>query len=65
MEGLFKHPGQVLHGLYQVAVLGKGLAGAGDVRLLEHVPAQLLQIHLAGDGDDGDGVHIGRGNAGD
>ncbi len=54
--------GRVLH---QIAVLGKGGHRPGDVHLLEDIPPQEVGGHLARDGHQGDGVHIGRGHAGD
>ena len=45
-------------------MLGEGLAGAGNVRLLEHVAAQKLRVHLAGNRHQGDAVHVSGGNAG-
>ena len=65
MKGLLHHPGDVVGVLDQIAVLGEGGAGAGDVHLLEDVPAQQVALDLAGDGHHGDGVHIGGGDAGD
>ena len=50
---------------HQVAVLDKGLHRPGDVRFLEHVPPQQPGIHLAGEDDQGDGIHVGGGNAAD
>ena len=65
VEGLLYHSGDVVGVLDQIAVLDKGGHGAGDVHLLKDVPAQQIALHLAGDGHQGDGVHIGGGDAGD
>ena len=65
VEGFFENPGQLPGVLYQIAVLGEGFTGAGDVGLLEYIPAQQFGVHLAGNGHHGNGIHIGGGNAGD
>ena len=65
VKGLLDDAGDVVGVFHQVAVLGEGGHRAGDVHLLEDVPAQQMAGHLAGDGHHGDGVHIGRGDAGD
>ncbi len=48
-----------------VVVLGDGQGDAGDVNLLEGIGAEQLGRNLAGDADQGHGVHHGGGNAGD
>jgi hypothetical protein len=50
---------------HQVVVFGDGQSDAGDVGFLKGVGADQLAAHLAGDADDGRGVHHGRGNARD
>ena len=65
MKGLLYHSGDVVGVLDQIAVLDEGGHGAGDVHLLEDVTAQQIALYLAGDGHQGDGVHIGGGDAGD
>ena len=65
VERLLKDAGQVRRILDQIRMLRKGLARAGDVSLLEHIAAQQPGVHLAGDRDQGDGIHICRRNAGD
>ena len=65
VKGLLHHPGDVVGVLHQIAVLGEGGHGPGDVHLLKDVPAQQVAGHLAGDGHHGDGVHVGGGDAGD
>ena len=65
VKGLLHDAGDVAGALDQIAVLGEGGHRAGDVHLLEDVPAQQVAGHLAGDGHHGDGVHIGGGDAGD
>ena len=64
MEGLLDHPGDVVGVLHQVAVLGEGRHGAGDIHLLEDIPPQQVGGDLPGNGHHGDGVHIGGGDAG-
>ena len=64
MEGLRHNAGNIIAVFHQVAVLGEGGTGAGDVHLLKDVPAQQMAGHLAGDGHHGDGIHIGGGDAG-
>ena len=51
--------------LHQVVVLGDRHRDAGDVGFLEGVGADQRRGHLAGDRDDGDGVHLGVGDRGD
>ena len=65
VKGLLYHTGDVIGVLHQIAVLGEGGHGSGDVHLLKDVPAQQVAGHLAGDGHHGDGVHVGGGDAGD
>ena len=48
----------------QVVVLGHRQRDAGDVDLLEGVLADERRGHVAGDGDDRDGVQLRRGDAG-
>ena len=65
VKGFLENAGELPGVFYQIAVLDKGLAGAGDVGLLEHVPAQEAAFHLAGDDHQGNRVHVGGGDAGD
>ena len=65
VEGLRHHPGQRFRVLDQIAVFDEGGDGAGDIHLLENIPAQQVAGHLPGDGHHGDGVHVGGGDAGD
>ena len=39
VKRLLENPGQVRRVFHQVRMFGKRLAGAGDVHLLEHIPA--------------------------
>ena len=55
-------PGGVLD---QIAVFNKRSHCAGDIHLLEDVPAQQAGGHLPGDRHQGDRIHISGGNAGD
>ena len=64
VEGLMNdaaHIGDVLH---QVVVLGAGPGDAGGVGLLEGIVADQMGRHLAGQADDGNGIHQGVGQAG-
>ena len=65
VESLLDDAGDVVGVLHQIAVLGEGSHGAGDVHFLEDIAAQQMAGDLTGDGHHGDGVHIGRGDAGD
>ena len=65
MKGLRHNAGDVVGVLDQIAVLGKGGHSAGDVDLLENVPAQQMAGDLAGNSHHGNGVQIGSGNAGE
>lgn len=49
VKGLLKDPGNVLRPADDVAVLGEGLGGAGDVRFLKDVPPQQIAAHLPRD----------------
>ena len=64
MEGLVDGLGQVVDVLHQIVVLGAGPGDADDVHFLEGVVADQGGGHLAGDHHDGDGVHVGRSDAG-
>ena len=63
-EGLAHYVGDGLGVPHQIGGLGDGHGDAGDVHLLEGVLAQGLLGHVAGDEDDGGGVHVGGGDAG-
>ena len=63
MKGLLENPGNIRCLLDDIAVLGEGLRRPGDVRLLENVPPQQIAADLSGDDHQGDGVHIGGGDA--
>jgi len=62
-EGLANGRGDVLGPGHQVVVLGDRQGDARDVHLLEGVRAQQARAHLPRDGDQGDGVQHGRGQA--
>ena len=64
VEGLAERAGEVVGGLQQEAVLDHGHSDAHDVGLLEAVRADDAARDLAGDDHHGDGVHVGRGDAG-
>ena len=49
----------------RIVVLGAGAGDARDVALLEGVVADEVRRDLSGEDDDRDGVHVGRGDAGD
>jgi hypothetical protein len=57
VERLVHHFRDVVGVHHEPVVLGHGDGDAGDVRLLEGVTADGEGVHLAGDGDHGDGVH--------
>ena len=57
--------GQLGHVLDHEVVLGAGAGDAEGIRLLEGVAANEGAVDLAGDGDDGDGIHHGVHQAGD
>ncbi len=64
MERLLKDARDVLRPLDQVAVFDKGLAGAGDIRFLEHIPAQQVADNLPRNHYQRDRIHVGSGNTG-
>ena len=55
----------MLHVLHQIIVLGAGPRDADGVAFLKRVAADQMGRHLAGDADDGDGIHQRVGQAGD
>ncbi len=59
MEGFLNDPGDVSRVPHDIAVFDEGLAGSGNIRLLEHIAPHHLAVHLAGDTDQGDAVHKG------
>ena len=65
VERLLHHSGDALNVLYQIAMFNEGSHSAGDVHLLENIPSQQIALHLTGNGNHRNGVHIGGGNAGD
>ena len=65
VEGLLEDAGEVARILDQIAAFCEGLARAGDVRLLEDVAPQQVASHLAGDGHQRNGIHIGGGESRD
>jgi hypothetical protein len=65
VEGLAQHVAEVGGIFHQVVVLGDGHGDAADVGLLEGVLADQVGADLGGDRDQGDGVHVGRRDAGD
>lgn len=64
VEGLPHHPGDVVHLLHQVVVLGDGHGHPGDVRLLEGVGSDEGPGDVPGDGHHRGGVHVGIRQAG-
>ncbi len=56
---------QLRQGLHQEIVLGAGARDAERVGFLKRVAADQLGGHLAGDGDDRDGIHHRIDQAGD
>ncbi len=62
VEGLVDGVGQLVGIANEIVVLGAGTGDAGDVALLEGVVADEVRGHLPREDDDGDGVHVGRGD---
>ena len=60
MKRFFEHAGNVRRAIDQIAVLGKRLRRAGDIRLLKHIAPQQVAAHLTGDDHQRDGIHIRR-----
>ena len=65
VERLVNDLRQVFQFLDQIVVLGAGARDAEGVGLLESVAADEFAGDLAGEGDDGDGIHHGIDEAGD
>ena len=65
VEGFVDDLGELVEVLDEIVVLGAGAGDAEGVGFLEGVAADELAGDLAGDGDDGDGVHHGVDEAGD
>ena len=65
VEGLFDRLGDLAGAHQQVVVLGDRQGDAGDVGFLEAVASDQVAGDIAGDRDDGDGVHLRGGDAGD
>ena len=63
VKGLLQHLGQVLHLPDQIVVLGDGGGDPGGVRFLEGILADQGSGHLSADDHQGDGIHVGGGNA--
>ena len=64
IEGLFDGRGQLRHILHQIVVLGARTGDAHDIGFLKGVVADEMRGHLAGDHDQRNGVHVGRGDTG-
>ncbi|MPM80912.1 hypothetical protein SDC9_127963 [bioreactor metagenome] len=65
VKGFFHDPGDIVCVLDQIAVLDKRGAGPGYVHLLEDIPSEQEALYLPGNGNQGNAVHIGRGDPGD
>ena len=65
VEGLFDGLGDFAGAHQEVVVLGDREGDAGDVGFLEAVAPDQVACDVAGDHDDGHGVHVGGGDAGD
>ena len=65
MESFFQRRSQVTHILDEEIVLDDGTRNTHGVALLESIQANRWRGHLAGNDDHGNGVHVGRGDAGD
>ena len=64
-EGQAHRSGNPGHAIDQVGSLGDGLDDGNDVYFLESIPAQQLGRNVSGDRNDGRGIAVGIGNAGD
>ena len=64
VEGLVDRARQIGDRLHEIIVLGAGPRDARGVGLLEGVVADQMGRHLAGQADDGDGIHQRIGEAG-
>ncbi len=62
IEGFFEDPGQIFDIFHQVIMFGAGPGDADNVDFLEGVVSDQERRDLAGQDDDGDGVHEGGGN---
>ena len=65
VEGLLHDPGDIRHVAHDIAVFDEGFAGAGNIRLLEHITAHHLAVDLTRDADQRNTVREGRRDAGD
>src|SRR3569832_1669719 len=65
IKRLFDGLGEVLHVFDEEVVLDARTGDADGGDLLERSVADQLRRYLTGDDDHGDGVHVGRGDAGD
>ena len=64
-KGLPDNPRQLLGPLHQIIVLRDGTGDAGDIGFLEGVPPDIGIPYLPCEANQGDRIHIGRGNSGD
>ena len=65
VKGFLEDPTGIRRIFQKVAVLDEGFHHAGGVHLLKHVPPQQMGIHLAGNHDQRNGIHLGGGDAAD
>ena len=65
VEGLVNDAGEIVDVLDQIVVLGAGAGDAHGVAFLKGIRADEGGGHLAGDDDDGDGIHQRIGHPGD
>ena len=65
VEGFVNDLGEFGERLHHEVVLGGGAGDAEGVGFLKGVAADEFGVHLAGDGDEGDGIHHGVDEAGD
>ena len=63
VKGLPYNAGKLFGVPHDIAVFDKGFHRAGNVRLLEHISADLMRIHLSGQTHHRNAVGKGRGNA--
>lgn len=65
VKRFLENPGQLGCPLDNITVFGEWLGRAGDIGLLEHIPAQQIAAHLSGDDHQRNRIHISRGDAGE
>ena len=62
VERFLDHPRDVVHVGDQIGMLHDGQGDADDVGFLKGAPANHVLVHLAGEGDERAGIHVGVGD---